>query len=157
MPFSDAGEHRFTAAVARRLESLGALTKGDRHAASALDLKEFNLDNKYGARAARLVLEQLATAGYADAPTEIVESLTTLQLLGPDAKKGRCVLVRVRVCECECECVRVQYTDIEVKQFLGRMLGLPLMEQNWLFEKFSGTLEALIAEAKQAGKYIQGR
>jgi hypothetical protein len=51
----------------------------------------------------------------------------------------------------------VQYTDIEVKQFLGRMLGLPLMEQNWLFEKFSGTLEALIAEAKQAGKYIQGR
>ena len=157
MPFSHAGEHRFTAAVARRLESLGALTKGDRHAASALDLKEFNLDNKYGARAARLVLEQLATAGYADAPTEIVESLTTLQLLGPDAKKGPCVLVRVRVCECECECVRVQYTDIEVKQFLGRMLGLPLMEQNWLFEKFSGTLEALIAEAKQAGKYIQGR
>ena len=155
MPFGHAGEHRFTAAVARRLESLGALTKGDRHAASALDLKEFNLDNKYGARAARLVLEQLATAGYADAPTEIVESLTTLQLLGPDSKKGPCVLVRVRACECEC--VPVQYTDIEVKQFLGRMLGLPLMEQNWLFEKFSGTLEALIAEAKQAGKYIQGR
>jgi hypothetical protein len=70
---------------------------------------------------------------YADAPAEIVDSLTTLQLIGPDAKK-----------------------DIEVKQFLGRMLGLSLVEQNWLFEKFSGALEGLIAEAKQAGKYIQG-
>ena len=41
------GEHRFASAVACRLQQLGALTHGDRHAASAADaLNNFNLQNK---------------------------------------------------------------------------------------------------------------
>lgn len=43
-----AGERRFAAAVARRLESLGALTRGDRRAASGADLSQFNFESKYG-------------------------------------------------------------------------------------------------------------
>jgi len=39
------GETRFMSAVAKRLENLGALTKGDRRAASGIQmLEEFNLD-----------------------------------------------------------------------------------------------------------------
>lgn len=46
------GEARFAAAVARRLQSLGALTRGDRRAASGVDLSEQNFDSPLGRCAA---------------------------------------------------------------------------------------------------------
>ena len=39
---------RFASIVAKRLESLGALTHGDRRATESRDLSRFNIDNKYG-------------------------------------------------------------------------------------------------------------
>lgn len=44
------GEKRFACAVARRLQSLGALTRGDRRAASSLDLSAYHLDSSLGRR-----------------------------------------------------------------------------------------------------------
>jgi hypothetical protein len=38
--------------------SLGALTRGDRRAAHAMDLSSFNLDTKYGKDALELVLNR---------------------------------------------------------------------------------------------------
>uniref|UniRef100_A0A3Q1HQ51 Protein strawberry notch homolog 1 n=1 Tax=Anabas testudineus TaxID=64144 RepID=A0A3Q1HQ51_ANATE len=44
-----AGEQRFASIVAKRLESLGALTHGDRRATETRDLSRFNFDNKVSA------------------------------------------------------------------------------------------------------------
>ena len=47
------GEKRFAAAVARRLQSLGALTRGDRRAASGVDLSDSNFDSPLGRKSLR--------------------------------------------------------------------------------------------------------
>uniref|UniRef100_A0A8C1XHC4 Protein strawberry notch homolog 2 n=1 Tax=Cyprinus carpio TaxID=7962 RepID=A0A8C1XHC4_CYPCA len=44
-----AGERRFASIVAKRLESLGALTHGDRRATESRDLSQYNFENKVGA------------------------------------------------------------------------------------------------------------
>lgn len=55
------GESRFAAAVARRLESLGALTRGDRRAASGVDLSDQNLDTAYGRSALRTMYDLIVS------------------------------------------------------------------------------------------------
>ncbi|CAG2256294.1 Protein strawberry notch,Protein strawberry notch homolog 1 [Mytilus edulis] len=52
-----AGEQRFASTVAKRLESLGALTHGDRRATESRDLSRFNFDNKYGRTALESVMK----------------------------------------------------------------------------------------------------
>ncbi|KAJ8312814.1 hypothetical protein KUTeg_010187 [Tegillarca granosa] len=54
-----AGEQRFASTVAKRLESLGALTHGDRRATESRDLSRFNFDNKYGRAALENVIKSV--------------------------------------------------------------------------------------------------
>ena len=55
-----AGEQRFASIVARRLESMGALTHGDRRTAQKHgDLSRFNFDTNYGKKSLDLVLKSI--------------------------------------------------------------------------------------------------
>ena len=54
-----AGEKRFASAVAKRIESLNALTHGERNSTESRDLSSFNLDNKYGNRAVNNVIRSI--------------------------------------------------------------------------------------------------
>eukprot|EP00300_Choanocystis_sp_HF-7_P018866 c20166_g1_i1.p1 GENE.c20166_g1_i1~~c20166_g1_i1.p1 ORF type:complete len:580 (+),score=110.61 c20166_g1_i1:1742-3481(+) len=62
-----AGERRFAASVARRLASLGAITKGDRRAATGADMSEFNVDSKYGRKALQMMCASVAQQTLPDA------------------------------------------------------------------------------------------
>jgi hypothetical protein len=55
------GEARFAAAVARRLQSLGALTRGDRRAASGVDLSQQNFDSPLGRAALRIMSDAIVS------------------------------------------------------------------------------------------------
>jgi hypothetical protein len=54
------GEQRFASIVAKRLESLGALTHGDRRATETRDLSKYNLDTKFGHQALEITLKSIA-------------------------------------------------------------------------------------------------
>ncbi|CAM9598312.1 unnamed protein product [Discosporangium mesarthrocarpum] len=67
------GERRFAAAVAKRLASLGALTKGDRRAATGADFSSFDFDTRYGRTALRTMYQSISAGTLA--PGVDLESL----------------------------------------------------------------------------------
>jgi hypothetical protein len=55
-----AGEYRFASSAAKRLQSLGALLKGNRDALGAgQSLKEFDIDNEFGKKAVNQFLGEI--------------------------------------------------------------------------------------------------
>ena len=53
------GEWRFASAVSKRMAHLGALTKGDRRAATGTDLHKFDIDSIFGRRALSITFSAL--------------------------------------------------------------------------------------------------
>jgi hypothetical protein len=53
------GERRFSSACAARLQSLGALTKGDRRAATGSNLSQFDFDNRTGRTALKKMVDAI--------------------------------------------------------------------------------------------------
>ncbi|NWZ34623.1 SBNO2 protein, partial [Brachypodius atriceps] len=148
-----AGERRFASIVAKRLESLGALTHGDRRATESRDLSKYNFENKYGAKALDRVLSTILSH------TENRVPVPRSYERGEDnffheMKQG---LISVGIC-----CSQMKYgtvsveKDCSITKFLNRILGLEVDKQNMLFQYFSDTFDYLIEKDKKEGKYDMG-
>lgn len=132
------GEKRFISTIAKRLDSLGALTKGQRETGSQNIFKqEDNLESIY----ARISLQNLYYAIYRGqlscCSLEQFETMTGLQLQSKDS----CTLKQ----------------DLPpMTQFLNRLLALPIKLQNQLFAAFELRLAQAIETAKANGTYEVG-
>ncbi|XP_040179845.1 protein strawberry notch homolog 2 isoform X1 [Rana temporaria] len=147
-----AGERRFASIVAKRLESLGALTHGDRRATESRDLSKYNFENKYGSRSLEQILSAILNQtqrdvpppqGYPGGPAAFFQ----------DMKQG---LLSVGICCRETKYNVVVDKECSVTKFLNRMLGLEVHKQNSLFQFFTDTFDFLIEKDKKDGKYDMG-
>uniref|UniRef100_A0A8C9FEB3 Protein strawberry notch homolog 2 n=1 Tax=Pavo cristatus TaxID=9049 RepID=A0A8C9FEB3_PAVCR len=126
-----AGERRFASIVAKRLESLGALTHGDRRATESRDLSKYNFENKV---------------------TCSCSQGSSLLSLFPEMKQG---LISVGISfQSSLPCCTL--ADCSITKFLNRILGLEVDKQNMLFQYFSDTFDYLIEKDKKEGKYDMG-
>lgn len=147
-----AGERRFASTVAKRLESLGALTHGDRRATDTRDLSQFNIDNKYGRSALEAVMKTIM--GYEQ---PLVPPPTDYK--GEFFKDIAGALVGVGIIVNSENMPGVLSLDKDynnISKFLNRILGMPVELQNRLFKYFTDTLAAIIATAKKMGRFDLG-
>ncbi|XP_018017597.1 protein strawberry notch homolog 1 isoform X2 [Hyalella azteca] len=144
-----AGERRFASIVAKRLESLGALTHGDRRATETRDLSSFNIDNKYGRLALESTMKTMMGYEHPIVPP-------------PDDYDGdffsdlQNALVGVGTILKEDNVYQLDKDYNNMSKFLNRILGMPVDLQNRLFKYFTDTLAAIVTQAKKTGKYDMG-
>ncbi|XP_052798983.1 protein strawberry notch homolog 1-like isoform X2 [Mya arenaria] len=146
-----AGEQRFASTVAKRLESLGALTHGDRRATESRDLSRFNFDNKYGKLALESVMKTVCgfESRFVNLPVyELGNFFEDCQQafvgVGMITKESRDAIPMLDK----------DYNNIS--KFLNRLLGVEVTLQNALFKYFSSTLTTVILEAKKSGRWDMG-
>ncbi|KAL2098158.1 hypothetical protein ACEWY4_007365 [Coilia grayii] len=147
-----AGERRFASIVAKRLESLGALTHGDRRATESRDLSKFNFENKYGNKALDRITK--AIQGHIKNTVPVPKEYP-----GGDATFFRTMKQCMMDVGILCSNPRFVINgdkDCTITKFLNRILGLEVHQQNYLFQYFTDNFEHLIEKDKKEGKYDMG-
>lgn len=155
------GERRFAAAVAKRLQSLGAITKGDRRAATGANLAEFNFDTPYGHQALKQMYDAIIRNNVS--PGVSFDLLKTRNDLGKEYTLEefnstlKVCLSDMALLENNMVGTSVSEKDLRnVKKFLNRILGLIVKRQNLMFDYFSACLDANTKAAKREGRYSDG-
>jgi hypothetical protein len=133
------GEKRFLSTIARRLDSLGALTRGERRVAGAgLFRAEDNLESPWARRALLILYGALARGELDSLTLAAFERKTGLSLLDADGRlKGPDELPPINT-------------------FLNRVLALRIADQNALFADYEKILAGVIERAAAAGQLDHG-
>jgi len=154
------GERRFAAAVSKRMAQLGALTKGDRRAATGTDLSDFDIDSLFGRRALTRLYNNLreppASAPSRNTNTILDEFLAIDDIASRFANQERDEATkRADALQAASEALGDVGLIGEpvVKMFLNRIAGLDVARQNLVFSLFMSTLDDVIADAKVSGEW----
>ena len=136
------GERRFIATIARRLDSLGAITRGQRDSQTAMggdDQALFresdNLESLYAKAALRQFYGALWLGRIPGWSVDRFEKATGLKLAHEGSLKEELP---------------------PMPRFLNRLLALPIDEQNELFAELEERIAANIEQAVEAGTYHAG-
>lgn len=129
-------EKRFLSTIARRLDTLGAITRGQRQTGGqGLFRPEDNLESAYARDALRQLYQLIAKGKVEGCTLEAFETATGLKLMDATGLKD----------------------DLPpITTFLNRLLALPIALQGILFAAFEQLLEARIAGAMASGSYDMG-
>ncbi|XP_060933666.1 si:ch73-63e15.2 isoform X2 [Limanda limanda] len=147
-----AGERRFASIVAKRLESLGALTHGDRRATESRDLSKYNFENKYGTKALDKITK--AILGH-------IENKVPPPKGYPGGEAIFFREMKLGMMDVGIFCKEPRFginteKDCSITKFLNRILGLEVHKQNYLFQYFTDNFDYLIEKDKKEGKYDMG-
>lgn len=134
------GEVRFSATIARRLGTLGALTKGDRRAEKAGNLDKYNLESREGRAALNVVFTRILNGEQIVGLENPRDALVDMGLL-KDSSNGDGITPSERT---------------NIPRFLNRLLSLEVERQNALFDYFYQTFLETIEHLKAQGKINDG-
>lgn len=131
------GEKRFLSTIARRLDTLGAITRGQRQTGGqGLFRPDDNLEGPYAATALRQLYWAIVRGEIEGCSVKEFEAMTGLALLS----EARSMLEELP----------------PIGRFLNRVLALRIEMQNRLFEAFEERLAQVIEGAISAGVYDVG-
>ncbi|KAG2325953.1 hypothetical protein Bca52824_008681, partial [Brassica carinata] len=150
------GERRFASIVAKRLETLGALTQEIAGKAGP-SLSAYNYDSNFGKKSLMVM--------YRGIMEQVLIKPRVLQYLGP-VIMDRAALIAVGIVRDSVLANgkdtgklsgRIIDSDMhDVGRFLNRLLGLPPDIQNRLFELFTSILDVLVHNARIEGTFDSG-
>ena len=129
-------EKRFLSTIARRLDTLGAITKGQRETGGqGLFQATDNLESDYGKSALRFLYQLIVTGRVAGCSLEKFEAATGLELTADGGLRDELP---------------------KMTTFLNRLLALRIDLQNIIFDVFDGLMRAQIESAQASGRYDRG-
>jgi hypothetical protein len=134
-----AAHKRFFSSIARRLDQLGALTKGERKTTGqGMFSAEMNLENEYADMALATLFDDLQA-----------NRIEGLPMISTGRQMGFGDISEI-------EGNLISALDLTMQKFLNRMLSMEISEQNKLFDAFFVRLEAQIQYAIDQGTYESG-
>jgi hypothetical protein len=132
------GHKRFISSIARRLDQLGALTKGQRSAGSqGLFEARDNLESDFATQALEETISSIARGHIESIPANEFVRQSGLAIIDENGQVDA-----------------DKFPDIP--QFLNRLLNMKRKMQNDVFEIFSAALDARIAKALEEGRGLGG-